>query len=138
MTGDPDHTLLRGAQLGDFHQITFAHDLSYAHRQLQISAEVFLARFDVQQVGSVATTAYYVETRYKLTPQLFTAFRWGQQFFGDVLEEPWDGRAARGEVAFGYRFSRRVQGKFQYSVTSEKRPVAQGKQFAAVQMTLRF
>lgn len=139
MTGDPDRTLLPGSRLDDFHQVTFGHDLSYAHGRLQLWAEVFLVRFEVQQVGNVATSTYYVETKYKLTPQVFTAFRWSQQFFGeDVLGQPWDGRATRAEVALGYRFNRRVQGKLHYGFSSEDRPVAQGRHTAAVQMALRF
>lgn len=138
MIADPDRTLLPGAKLGDFHQTAFGSDLSYAHGHLQVWAEIFLSRFDVQQVGRVSTSSYYVETKYKLTPQIFTAFRWGQQFFGDVMGRPWDGSASRGEVALGYRFSQRVQGKLQYGITSEDRPVSQGKHFTALQLTMRF
>lgn len=139
MAADPDGTLAPGASLEDFHQVTLAHDLSYAHGRLQLWAEVFVARFEVQEVGRVGTVAYYAEAKYKLTPQVFLAFRWNQQFFGeDVVGQPWDGQAARAEVALGYRFSRRIQGKLHYGALSEDRPVAQGRHLAAAQVTMRF
>ncbi|MCC7032040.1 MAG: hypothetical protein IT179_04305 [Acidobacteria bacterium] len=137
LTGDPSQTLLSGARLGDFHQTTIGQDISYAHGHLQLWSEVFWSQFDVQRVGQVQTSSYYVEGKYKLTPQLFVAARWGQQFFSDVSGAPWDGPASRAEVAVGYRFSRRLQVKAQYGRTSEDRPVAQGPRLAALQITIR-
>jgi hypothetical protein len=135
---DPDHTLRPGTALRDFHQTTLGSDLSYSRRHLQIWAEGFWSRFGVQQVGDVQTTAYYVEGKYKLTPQLFAALRWGQQFFSELDGTHWDGRASRAEVAVGYRFNRRLQAKAQYGLTTGDRPVAQGRRLAAVQLTARF
>ncbi len=138
MNGDPDRTLLEGARLGDFHQTVIGHDLSYAHGHLQLWGEVYLSRFGVQRLGELSTAAYYVEAKYKVTPQFFTAFRWGQQFFENVAGRPWDGRASRGEFAVGYRFNQRIQGKIQLGLTSEDRPAPQGRHFTAAQLTFRF
>ena len=137
LTGDPGRTLQAGARLSDFHQTTVGQDLAYAHGHLQLWSEVFWTRFEVQRVGTVTTSAYYVEGKYKLTPQLFLAARWGQQSFSEVNGAPWDGPASRAEVAIGYRFGRRLQAKAQYGRTTEDRPVAQGHRLAALQITLR-
>ncbi|MBP7775515.1 MAG: hypothetical protein KA371_00120 [Acidobacteria bacterium] len=137
LTGDPGQTLLSGARLGDFHQTTIGQDLGYAHGHLQLWSEVFWSQFEVQRVGRLTTSAYYVEGKYKLTPRLFVALRWGQQFFSDVGGTPWDGPASRSEVALGYRFGRRLQAKAQYGRTIENRPVAQGRRLAALQITIR-
>jgi hypothetical protein len=137
MVEDPSRTLEGGAKLDDFHQTTIGPEVSYSKGHLQLWGELFWSRFRVQHVGDVSTTSYYAEAKYKLTPQLFGAVRWGQQFFSDVDGAPWDGPASRLEFALGYRLSRRVQGKAQYGITTEDRPVTQGRHLTAIQLTIR-
>src|SRR6186997_1404670 len=38
----------------------------------------------VRILGSVETFAYYLEAKYKITPQLFAALRWNQQLYGEI------------------------------------------------------
>src|ERR1051326_4172164 len=73
-----------GKGIGDYNQITFAEDLSYEWRHWQFWGEIFFTRFQVPNVGDADTLAYYLETKYKITPQLFAAVRWNQQFFADI------------------------------------------------------
>ena len=40
--------------------------------------------FQVPRVGDADTFAYYLEGKYKFTPQLFGALRWNQQLFATV------------------------------------------------------
>ena len=94
-------------------------------------------------VGDADTVAYYLEAKYKITTQLFAALRWNQQFFGAVPngaggETPWDRDAWRVDTALGYRFTRHLQGKLQYSYTHQKGSLPQGEQLVAAQVTLRF
>jgi hypothetical protein len=132
-----------GKDIGDFYQITFGHDISFAWRHWQLWAEVFLSRFEVPNVGDADTLAYYVEAKYKITPQLFAALRWNQQFFDDVPDgaggkTPWDRDAWRVDTALGYRFTRHLQAKAQYSYSRQKGPFQQGEQLVAGQFTVKF
>ncbi len=132
-----------GKSIGDFTQTTLAGDASYAWRHWQFWGEVFLSRFDVPNVGNADTLAYYLETKYKITPHLFAALRWNQQFFGEVPngtggDSTWDRDAWRVDTALGYRFTRHLQGKLQYSYSHQNGPLQQGEQLVAAQVTVKF
>ena len=132
-----------GRDIGDFDRTTIAADLSYAWRHWQLWSEVFFSRFEVPNVGDADTVAYYIEAKYKITTQLFAAVRWNQQFFGEVPngaggETQWDRDAWRMDTALGYRFTRHLQGKLQYSYTHQKGSLQQGEQLVAAQVTLQF
>jgi hypothetical protein len=132
-----------GKNIGDFNQTTFAHDLSYAWHHWQIWSEVFVSRFEVPNVGDADTLAYYIETKYKITTQLFAAVRWNQQFFDGVNngaggEAAWDRDVWRVDTAIGYRFTRHLHAKVQYSFSHQKGPLQQGQQLVAAQVALKF
>ena len=136
-------TFPAGKGIGDYDQITLAHDISYAWRHWQLWGEVFLSRFEVPNVGNADTLAYYLETKYKFTTHLFGAVRWNQQFFAKVNDglggqTPWDRDLWRVDAAVGYRFNRHLQAKAQYSYSHQQGPVQQGEQLAALQVTLKF
>lgn len=105
----------------DYRQFVLGQDISYARGHLQIWAEVFEARFQVPRVGDADVFAYYVEAKYKITPQLFGALRWNQELF-DSGRDPTGQPAAHGhdvcriDAAAGYRFTAHSQLKLQYSV----------------------
>jgi hypothetical protein len=132
-----------GKNIGDFNQITIAQDVGFAWHHWQLWAELFLTRFEVPNVGDADTLAYYIEAKYKIDTHLFGAVRWNQQFFGDVPnglggQTPWDRDLWRAEVALGYRFSRHLQSKLQYSFSDQRGPLQQGQQLVAAQVTLKF
>jgi hypothetical protein len=132
-----------GVGLGDFHQITVGPDVSFSWRRLQIWGEAMASRFEVPNVGNADTVAYYVETKYKFTPELFGAVRWNQQLYDDVPngaggKEPWDHDMWRIDSAVGYRFTRHIQAKLQYSYSHQTGHIQQGEQMAAVQLTVKF
>jgi hypothetical protein len=136
-------TLPRGSHIDDFDQITIAQDASFAWRHFQLWAEVFETRFEVPRVGNADTLAYYLEARYKLTPQLFAAVRWNQQFFSNVSDGAsgrfgWGNDVWRTDAALGYRFTNYLQAKLQYSFTHQHAELQQGEQLVAAQLTLRF
>jgi len=132
-----------GKSLDDFKQMTFAHDLRYAHGHWQVWGEVFFSRFEVPNVGDADSVSYYLETKYKLGAQWFAALRWNQQLFGQVPdamggESAWDRDRWRMDAALGCRLTRHLQGKVQYSHNHQTGQQQQGERLLAVQATLRF
>jgi hypothetical protein len=132
-----------GVSVNDFQQLTVGPDVSFAWRHWQFWGEAMASRFEVPNVGNAETVAYYLETKYKFTPELFGAVRWNQQLFDDVPngaggEEPWDNDIWRVDGAIGYRFTQHIQTKVQYSYSHQKGAIQQGEQMAAVQLTIKF
>jgi predicted porin len=89
--------------------------------------------------------AYYLETKYKFTPQLFGALRWNQEFFGAVNKGTatgdsfrWDQNLGRFDVAAGYRFTSHTQLKLQYSFQQQTTGPRDANHLFAAQFTLRF
>jgi hypothetical protein len=132
-----------GKSIGDYNQFTLGHDVQYAWHHWQFWAEVFLSRFAVPTVGDADTLAYYLEAKYKITPRLFAGLRWNQQFFGTVRDglggrEKWDQDAWRIDAVLGFRFTRHLQTKLQYSYNHQEGDLQQGEQLAAAQLTVKF
>src|SRR5262249_23228878 len=65
------YSLPKGQGIGDYDQILLGQDISYAYHHFQLWAEVFEARFEVPNVGDADLLSYYVEAKYKVTPQLY-------------------------------------------------------------------
>lgn len=121
---DAGSTLPAGRDLQHYLQKTLGQDISFAWHHWQVWAEFFQARFESPQVGDVDTFAYYVEAKYKFTPQLFAAVRWNQQLFADVPDgeggsAPGGRNLTRIDTALGYRFTAHTQLKLQYSLEHE-------------------
>ncbi len=136
-------TLPFGRDIGDYDQIVLAQDVSFAWHHLQLWAEFHEARFEVPNLGNAETFGYFIEAKYKITPQLFGALRWNQQFFNEVpngygAEAQWSRDISRVEAAIGYRFTAHTQLKLQYYVDYiEEAPRNFSHTFAA-QFTVRF
>jgi hypothetical protein len=133
-------TLPPGRSIGDYRELVLAQDASFAWHHFQLWAEFFETRFEVPRIGNADTFAYYLEARYKITPQLFAALRWNQQLFGTVRDgterTQWGGDTWRVDAAVGYRFTNYLQAKVQYSFTgTEFEP---GNNLVALQLTLKF
>jgi hypothetical protein len=132
-----------GRGIGDYYQRVLGQDISFAWRHFQFWAEFYEARFEVPRVGDADTFVYYLEAKYKFTPQWFGAARWNQQFFADVPngfggQMPWGHDLWRIDVSAGYRFTAHTQLKIQYSLEDEENgPRDFGHTFSA-QFTLRF
>ncbi len=106
---------------GEYRQYLLGQDISYARGHLQVWAEAFESRFEIPRLGDAGVLAYYLEAKYKLTPQLFGALRWNQEWF-ESGRDPAGQPVANGhdiwraEAAFGYRFTEHTQLKLQYSL----------------------
>lgn len=135
--------LPRGKTISDYNQFTLDYDVSYALRQWQFWAEVFLTRFEVPNVGNADSVAYYAEAKYKITSGLYAAARWNQELFGNISDgvggqESWGNDMYRIDLALGNRFTRHLQAKLQYSFGHRNRALQQGEQLVAAQITVKF
>ena len=107
---EAESTLPPGRDIGDYREFVLGQDASFAWRHLQLWAEFYEARFEVPRVGDADTFAYYVEAKYKFTPQLFGAIRWNQQLFATISDGKgnnvrWSQDLARIDIAATYRFT---------------------------------
>lgn len=140
---EAEPTLPRGRDIGDYHQIVLGQDASFAWHHLQIWAEFYETRFEVPQMGNADTFAYYIEAKYKFTPQLFGAVRWNQQLFDtvDTLAGghlQWGQDLGRIDIAATYRFTTHTQLKVQYDYQHETNGRHDDNHLIAGQFTLRF
>jgi predicted porin len=106
-------------------------------------AEFFEARFEIPGFTDGDTFAYYVEAKYKFTPQFFAAVRWNQQFFGDVTNSyggtaPWGRDLWRADISAAYRFTAHTQLKIQYSFQRDNYGLQNMTQMLGAQFTVRF
>lgn len=114
-------TLMPGHTLGDYRQVVWGQDVGFAWHHLQFWAEAYEASFEIPGVGRADTVSYYLEAKYKLTPQFSGAVRWNQQLYGDIPDGaggrvPWGRDVWRIDVAPTYRFTPHSQLKLQYSL----------------------
>jgi hypothetical protein len=142
MHPDAADALPPGDDIGDYRQITFGHDVSFQWHHWQLWGEVYWSRFEVPAVGDADTVAYYLEAKYKFTPQFYGAVRWNQQFFSDIDyaggQMPWGRDIWRLDTALGYRFSPHTQLKIQYGLQSEDWSNEEFEHLIATQFTAKF
>jgi hypothetical protein len=136
-------TLPPGRDIGDYHQQVLAQDISFEWHHFQIWAEFYEARFQVPNVGNADTFAYYIEAKYKLTPQLFCGLRWNQQLYSTVSDDEhgrlqWGNDLWRIDASLGYRFTPHTQLKLQYGLQHEDNATRDLSSLFATQFTLRF
>ena len=143
LTREASDTVAPGTRLSDYRQIVLGQDVSFAWHHWQLWAEVFESRFEIPGVGNADSLAYYIEAKYKFTPQFFGAVRWNQHIFATLPDgmggrEVWSGDIWRSDFALGYRFTAHTQLKLQYSLD---RHATDGPGFGhtfAAQFTIRF
>jgi hypothetical protein len=130
-------------ELGYYRQFLLGQDVSWARGHWQVWAEVFESRFEVPRLGNANVFAYYIEAKYQITPQLFGALRWNQEFFaseddpaGQPVATAHD--VSRVDAAIGYRFTAYTQLKLQYSLARGDFVSDDLHGTFAAQFTLRF
>ena len=135
-------SLPRGRAIDDYREVVLAQDISFAWHHLQIWAECFEARFQVPGIGNADTFSYYLEAKYKITPQLFAALRWNQQLYGTIRNgtgrSKWGNDMERLDAALGYRFTNYLQLKLQYSLSHREADPQEGEHLLGTQLTLKF
>jgi len=130
-----------GRDIGDYHESVIAQDISFAHGHFQFWAEFHEARFEMPRLGDGGSFGYFLEAKYKFTPQLFGAIRWNQQYFNDVSngaggQVQFAPDISRLETALTYRFTEHLQARIEYYPEFE-----QGRDVShnfALQVTVRF
>jgi len=135
--------LPKGRSIGDYRELLLGQDISFAWHHVQLWAEFYEVRFEVPNVGHADTFAYYLEGKYKFTPQLFGALRWNQQLFATVSdgyggEAQWGHDLWRIDAALGYRLTAHMQLKLQYSFQGENSSSEDSGHSFAAQFTVRF
>src|SRR5262249_35557544 len=105
-------------------------------------AEFYEVRFEVPRAGNGDTFGWYLEGKYKLTPQLFAALRFNQQVFDTVdfaQRSPSLGQdLIRLDGAVTYRFTTCIQLKMQYSFQHQTDVPHKDNHLVAAQFTVRF
>jgi len=140
---EAEQTLPRGRDLDDYREFVLGQDVSFALHHLQLWAEFYEARFEVPRVGNADTFAYYLEAKYKFTPQLFGAIRWNEQVFNKIDNGAggslrWNPDLMKIDLAAGYRFTSHTQLKLQYSFQHETPSPGDDNHIFAAQFTVRF
>jgi hypothetical protein len=130
--------LPRGRDIDDYREKVLGQDVSFAWHHLQVWAECYEARFDVARVGEADTFAWYLEAKYKFTPQFFAALRWNQQFFDTTSQSSLGRDLNRLDAAAAYRFTPYTQLKLQYSFQTETTARGNDNHLFAAQFTVRF
>ena len=135
--------LPNGVNFWDFKEFVLGQDISYERGHLQLWAEAFEARFQVPRLGDANVFGYYVEGKYKITPQLFGALRWNQELFSSEPDPAGQPVATARDVwridaALGYRFTAHTQLKLQYSLARGDFTSSNLNGTFAAQFTLRF
>jgi len=136
-------TLPDGRSLDHYLELVVGEDLTYAWHHVQVWAEAYEARFEIPGVGNADTVAYYVEAKYKFTPQFFGALRWNQQVFSPLdvpygADHRWSRDVSRVDLGPAYRLTPHVQVKLQYSVEHQGADLGAWSELTAVQLTVRF
>src|SRR6059058_1803985 len=117
---EAEGTLPRGRDIDDYRELVLGQDISFAWHHLQLWTELYEARFQVPRVGDADTFAYYLEAKYKFTPQIFGAVRWNQQLFDKIENDKrWGNDLGKIDIAATYRFTPHSQLKLQYSFQQE-------------------
>ena len=135
-------SLPAGRHIDDYRELLLGQDVSFAWHHWQFWAEFYETRFEVPRIGDADVLSYYLEAKYKFTPQLFGAVRWNQQVFGTVSDEgeqeKWGNDVWRVDASVGYRFTNYLQGKVQYSFKHDDHEIQMGEQLVAAQITIKF
>lgn len=138
----------------DYNQTTLGVDASWTHGPWQVWAEAMTSRFETPNAGgigfvgsSIANRAAavrvwsgFVEVKRKLGSQWWVAARWNQSWFDDLpgTDARWDNDGWRADLSVGYRFSRHLQAKLQYSMAGREDSGREGHHLLAAQVTFKF
>jgi hypothetical protein len=135
-------TLRPGESRSNYRETVLAHDIAFAWHHWQLWGEVYAARFEIPEITHADTLAYYVEAKYKFTPQFFGAVRWNDQLFDTIPDRGrfvrWGFNAWRVDLAPGYRFTPHTQLKLQYSLLKGESASRDYTRTLAAQVTVRF
>jgi hypothetical protein len=132
-----------GDDLAEYREKVWAQDIGFAWHHFQFWAEAYEASYVIPEVGNARTVSYYLEAKYKFTPQFSGAVRWNQQLNGDLPDGSgglvsWGRNTWRIDVAPNYRFTPHTELKLQYSLQYGGITARAYSHLTALQLVTRF
>ncbi|MEO0794768.1 MAG: hypothetical protein AAFX93_06385 [Verrucomicrobiota bacterium] len=132
-----------GTDVGDYQQVVVGVDATWSSGPWQVWGEFLFSQFDIPNVSDPAQIfSYYIETKYKVTPQFYTALRFGHQFYNEIDtilgSQNWENDQIRAEVALGYKFDRHSLFKVQYQFQHQFTSFQDGENQIAAQFVIKF
>lgn len=128
---------------GDYTQTLFLADASYQWRHLQIWSEIVYSEFVVPWNGTVDSTAYFIEAKYKFAPEFYAAVRFNQQFFSNVYRDgmelgQWGVDQTRIDLAGTFRLNAHTQIQGEVDIRHGDWATDQTRYHFAARFTVRF
>jgi hypothetical protein len=132
-----------GIDRGDFQQTTLGLDGRWAHGRMLVTGEVILSEFETPDAGDLRTASWFVGGRYKVSPGVWLATRFGQTFANDAkspagADVPWQADVWRAEIAAGWQVTPSLLLKAGYAFTHTDDGGDSGEQLAGVGVGWQF
>lgn len=132
-----------GIDRGDFPQTTLGLDGRWSHGRLILTSEVILSEFETPDAGDLRTASWFVGGRWKVSPGVWLATRFGQTLANDAEaptgnDIPWQPDVWRAELAAGWRVTPSLLLKASYAFTHTDDDAEAGGQLAGVGVGWQF
>ncbi|MFO0893645.1 MAG: hypothetical protein U0574_01650 [Phycisphaerales bacterium] len=142
LSQDAIDTLPSRFDASDATQRVLGADVSWAHGPFEVWSEMAFSTWTTPTQGALTSFSWFVEGRWKLTPELWLAGRFNQQVYDDIAspfgQTPWANDVWRAEAGIGMKLGRFILLKAQYSRAEEQGPVRQGQDLGAFQLVILF
>jgi hypothetical protein len=111
-----------GIDTGDFPQTNLGLDGRWAHGRMLVTGEVILSEFETPDAGDLRTASWFLGGRYKVSPGVWVATRFGQMFANDAkspagTDVSWQADVWRAEIAAGWQVTPSLLMKASYAFT---------------------
>ncbi len=132
-----------GIDRADFAQTNLGFDGRWAHGRMLVTGEVILSEFETPDAGDLRTASWFLGGRYKVSPGVWLATRFGQTFANDAkspagADVPWQADVWRAEIAAGWRVTPSLLFKASYAFTHTDDGGNSGEQLAGVGVGWQF
>lgn len=132
-----------GADYEDFAQSVVGIDLAWEGGPWQVWSEFWWSNFEVPRVPEDPKIwSYFIEAKRKLGAQWWLAARWNHEFYNKIStpsgEQKWDNELHRADVGFGFKPSRHLLLKAQYSWLHHDADFQDAEHFWATQLVFKF
>jgi hypothetical protein len=127
----------------DATQSVVGADVSWASGPLQIWAEAAWSQWQIPNLGPADAWTYFVESKWKISPEVWLAGRWNQQLYGEFDAvgggtTSWGNDTWRIDACVGLRLDRFMQFKVQYSYLDQVGFDQQSPNLFAIQLVMEF
>lgn len=123
LTPDAESLLPNGTDIGDLPYTTLGADFRWSGGSLIFTTEVIASQYETLEDLELQNLSYYTELRWKATPSIFLATRWGQSFHNEIPAPDgelirWSPNVWRIGASAGWRVTPDVLIKCEFSHTS--------------------